>query len=50
MDFLSVSHSLIEVLSGFKLQDLIDFCGNHLKIPLPVEDPPPPPRYFGDAG
>lgn len=47
MDFLSMAHSLIEVLSGLKLQDLIDFCGNHLKIPLPVEISP---CYFGDAG
>lgn len=29
-----MAHSLIEVLSGFKLQDLIDFRGNRLKIPL----------------
>lgn len=47
MDFLSMAHSLIEVLSGFKLQDLIDFCGNHLNIPLPVEIFP---CYFGDVG
>lgn len=42
-----MAHSLIEVLSGFKLQDLIDFRGNHLKIPLSVE------IFlccFGDAG
>lgn len=35
--FVTQERGLSEVLSGFKLQDLIDFCSNHLKIPLPIE-------------